>query len=90
MHQQLLSNFYIVKMAEKYYVFSVRVVLGGVMYSCISDAFHTETAAHLFLIEKAKEEGKMMGNMSFQCVEVLKQYAFIGSGPSPVPPRLDS
>ncbi len=85
---QLFGNYYIVKMVDKFYVFSVNVVLGGVIYSCISDAFHTETAAHLFLIEKAKLEDKMSSSMKFQCVEVVKQYAFIGEGLKPTPPKV--
>ena len=78
---QILGNYMIGKLSDKYYIFYVRASLGGVLFSQINDEFHTIEDAHLYLLEMAKE--KSMPDNTMLIVEVAKNYMLIAQYNTP-------
>ncbi len=64
-----ICNFFIVKLKDQYYI------LEESRLSEMKGPFHTSELAHLWLIEKAKEES-IKDKILIQCLEVEKQYVF--------------
>lgn len=69
------SNYLICKMKDKYYIFSLIIVENKICIGEESFPFHTEAEAHLFLLEKAKQESKE-NTQKVTCLEVLSHYVF--------------
>lgn len=73
----LMSTFFIGKVSDKYYVYEIQAMFGGVTFANAEGPFHTSEDAHLWLIEKAKDmtdESQIM-----KCVEIERQFIFIKS-----------
>lgn len=76
MQKQFLSEYLIGKIKDKYYIFTLQAMMGGVQFSPGSPAFHTEEEAHSALIERAKEASTDETKIS--CVEIIRNFIFIG------------
>lgn len=75
MDMRLFGTFSIGKVEDKFYVFYVMAANGGVMFSQSSPPFHTEEDAHLYLIEKAKEESTAEAKVS--CIEITRSFMYV-------------
>jgi hypothetical protein len=88
MDNQLLSNFLIGKIEDKFYIFYMEAAFGGVKFSKSSPPFHTSEDAHSFLIEKAKEASASGCKVS--CIEIVRQFIFISPDVNPKKPIDDN
>lgn len=75
MQKQLLANFSIGKINDKFYAFYVRADMGGVCFGIASPEFHTSEDAHAFLVEKAKKDST--DAIKIICMEVERSFSFI-------------
>lgn len=74
--QHLTDLYFIGKVKDKHFIFRQMAGKGGLMvFGSDGESFHTVEDAHLWLIEKAKEDSS--DNIKYSCVEVEKEYLFL-------------
>jgi hypothetical protein len=76
MQNQFIAEHLIGKIKDKFYIFTLQAMMGGVQFTPGSQPFHTEEEAHSVLIEQAKENST--DEVKISCIEITRSFIYVG------------